>query len=308
MSKIKNIMNNKKILIPVLTLALIFSATVFLRRNYKYTNSAENNVFEKFEKIDAVLVHRSIDDLLEMSSLAIIGTYSGESESFQIRTPFDGVMNHTDFYIDVSEVLRGETEDLSIAVRVEGGTVGEHTEIHNPTVNFEVGQEYLLFLFQERSGGGFETVGEHFYILGHTQGIFSEKNSKRYISQDGVILMKKYLYAHINDVPVDKDYFRKQFLKSLKGNLESGFMGQEEHDMWLSNLDTYAKVVLIVNGIKLDYDIIDGIVVIKPTQEQMTAILEYPGDDIVFNLRPIGTSTDIYVVGTWFNGYDKIFL
>ena len=63
---------------------------------------------------------------------------------------------------------------------------------------------------------------------------------------------------------------------------------------------------LVVNGVELSYEIIDGVMVIKPAQAQMAAILAYAGKENVFDLRGSGIkSVDIYVAAGWFKDIDE---
>ncbi|MCL2165246.1 MAG: hypothetical protein FWH55_12880, partial [Oscillospiraceae bacterium] len=66
------------------------------------------------------------------------------------------------------------------------------------------------------------------------------------------------------------------------------------------------KPKLIVNGIELTCEIIDGVVQINPTQEEMAAILNASGDTVVFDVRGSGcTDVDLLVAASWFNDSDK---
>jgi hypothetical protein len=61
---------------------------------------------------------------------------------------------------------------------------------------------------------------------------------------------------------------------------------------------------LIVKGVELDYEIINGVVVIKPKQAQMTAILNATGNEIIFDLTGFD-SVDIQAAAGWFKDVDK---
>ena len=66
------------------------------------------------------------------------------------------------------------------------------------------------------------------------------------------------------------------------------------------------KPILIVNGVEMASEIVDGVLRISPTQEQMTAILNAPGDTVVIDVRGTGcTDVDLLVAAAWFNNCDK---
>ena len=77
--------------------------------------------------------------------------------------------------------------------------------------------------------------------------------------------------------------------------------------------DTYTEPIpklgnpkLVVNGVELDVEIIDGVVQLAPTQEQMEAILNTPGNTVVIDLRGSGsTDVNLLVASAWFNNSDK---
>jgi hypothetical protein len=62
---------------------------------------------------------------------------------------------------------------------------------------------------------------------------------------------------------------------------------------------------ITVNGIDIEYEIVNGVVVIKPTEEQTKAILNAPGGEIVFDLRGIGSNAEIAFNAGWFKDTDK---
>ena len=61
---------------------------------------------------------------------------------------------------------------------------------------------------------------------------------------------------------------------------------------------------IVINGIEIPVEVVDGVAVLKPTQSQMTDILNAPGDNIIFDLSG-QTSVDIYAAATWFKDVDK---
>ncbi|MCL2335868.1 MAG: cadherin-like beta sandwich domain-containing protein [Firmicutes bacterium] len=61
---------------------------------------------------------------------------------------------------------------------------------------------------------------------------------------------------------------------------------------------------ITVNGVKVNYTIVNGVAVLQPTQVQMSAILNASGSNIVFNLSG-QNAVDLYVGAGWFKNIDK---
>ena len=63
-------------------------------------------------------------------------------------------------------------------IRVQGGIVGNRKEIYNPTPDLEYDGEMIPFLYKPGRGGGFNTEGDYYYVLGLPQGIFKKVRRK----------------------------------------------------------------------------------------------------------------------------------
>jgi len=195
--------------------------------------------------ISGTIVERDLDDLLEKSCLVVEGTVVGHSDSFQIKSITGAVANYTDYYLETSTILRGETEDKEVTIRVQGGTVDKYTEIYENSPALKVGDTYLVFLYEPGRGGSFNTAGEYYYILGLTQGVFT-KNGNSYTPQNGLTVSTEELQIKVtakSDNPVDEYYFRNEYIENQKRNLETGFITQEEYDSLMKNIDVYATII-----------------------------------------------------------------
>jgi len=62
--------------------------------------------------------------------------------------------------------------------------------------------------------------------------------------------------------------------------------------------------IVTVNGIAINYTMVNGIVVLQPSQKQMSAILNASGSNIVFDLSG-QNAVDLYVGAGWFKNIDK---
>ena len=84
--------------------------------------------------ISGTLVERSLEDLFSKSALVVRGTVNESSETFRIQNTNGDVAIFTDYKFDVSELVRGNDLDDELIIRVQGGTIGNMTEVyeHSP--------------------------------------------------------------------------------------------------------------------------------------------------------------------------------
>lgn len=196
--------------------------------------------------ISGTLVERSLDDLYEQSALVAYGTITGQSEAFQIQNVSGPIANFTDYYFRINSTLRGSAESDTVTVRVQGGTVGNYTEVYEFSPSLEADNEYLLFLYKPGRGGAYNTAGDYYYVLGLTQGSFSEDSNGNFVSESGEVISQESLISALNadDLdPVDENYFRNEYIANQQRNLENGFITQEEFDEMMENIDQYATIV-----------------------------------------------------------------
>ena len=86
-------------------------------------------------------------------------------------------------------------------------------------------------------------IGDYYYILGLTQGIFVEESEGVFLSETGEKLTSNVFLSTIADAPVNENYFREQYIHNQQLNLENGFITQEEYDFRMANIDQYATIV-----------------------------------------------------------------
>lgn len=193
--------------------------------------------------ISGTLAEKSLDDLFEQSALVVTGNVSGKSNAFQIKSVSGSVANFTDYQFTIDNALRGFSEDNVITIRVQGGTVGNYTEICEFSPDLVQNHEYLLFLYKPGRGGAYNTAGNYYYILGLTQGAFEKDETGNFVSFSGESLRDEVLISSHNAVPVDEGYFRNEYIDNQRKNLENGFITQEEYDELMANIDQYATIV-----------------------------------------------------------------
>lgn len=224
-----------------LALFIVIAAVVVASVSIGFVKFTPKTVY-----ISGTLVERSLDDLYEQSALIAVGTVTGQSEAFQIKNVSGSIANFTDYYFNLNSILRGNEESDTITVRVQGGTVGNYTEVYEFSPNLETDNEYLLFLYKPGRGGAYNTEGDYYYVLGLTQGSFSEDNAGNFVSQSGEVLTQESLIAALDaeeSEPVNENYFRDEYIENQKRNLQNGFITQEEFDEMMTNIDHYATII-----------------------------------------------------------------
>ncbi|MGO9262813.1 MAG: hypothetical protein ACLQU1_42020 [Bryobacteraceae bacterium] len=111
----------------------------------------------------ATLQQLSMNDLIVKSTAIVHGKVASSSASFS------GKLIYTHYAVQVSEQFKGGNQ-TSIDVVVPGGTVGNLRQSFSGTPSFNVGDDYVFFLWTSRAGLT--------QVLGLTQGLFS-------VAQDG---------------------------------------------------------------------------------------------------------------------------
>lgn len=237
---------NKSFFILLTILLVLFSLASIYFVSSQYTTKPTNND-QIIHRIDGSLAYVSLSDLFDEATLVVQGTISDKTDAFQIESVSGSIANFTDYQFDVSSVLRGNLVDDAeyVEIRVQGGTVGNYTEIYSGTPDFNVGDSYLVFLYQPGRGGSFNTEGNYYYVLGLCQGVFSENEAGQYVSQAGEELSNDYLIQSLTaeNNPVDPDYFRNEYIENQQRNLENGFITQDEFDQLMRDIDDYASIV-----------------------------------------------------------------
>lgn len=204
----------------------------------------------------------SLEELLEQSTLVVYGRVT-QKELIFIQSIYGGdPYGHTDYYIESISILRGEpiNKDEVIVRVATGEAIDQNYElICDYLEELNIGEEYLLFLGRSELGGGYNTKGGQYFILGTNQGVF-EVSGRSTRSASGNMLPVKSS-AMFNDIeltyqtleskiktanieiPIDPDLHDEIELDSLKANLESGFFTQQEYERCIEELEQYATIV-----------------------------------------------------------------
>ncbi len=191
-----------------LSLALLGIFTCSLAWAYRpSTNGTLENADTKVQEETVTVVSRysvpyTVNELIERSTIVVKGTVEEISSPFTVRGVGNiGELQYTDYTISISEIARGENTDLSsVVVRMEGNPA-DGTIIYEDAPILEIGKEYLLFLQKPGVGGGFNTEGEYYYIIGSRQGVYeksegmatfsAQDNEEVYISQQVLLVMEE---------------------------------------------------------------------------------------------------------------------
>ena len=198
-----------------------------------------------------------IKNMVEESGVIVRGKVVG-FDYISIRSVNGAIVPHTDYIVEIYDVLRGEPVSNVLTVRVQGGENGE-TIFVNTDLSLAVGEEFVFFLFQPGCGSGWNTEGDYYKIIGGNSGLFKYGSDPANSGQDSAAPETVYRYNNSEvldyqslvetimhydkQYPVDKNYTYNMALKGLTENLESGFITQEEYDMWVAELEIYAVIV-----------------------------------------------------------------
>ena len=60
-----------------------------------------------------------------------------------------------------------------------------------------------------------------------------------------------------------------------------------------------------VSGVEIAFEVVNGVLTLRPTQEQMITILATPDKTVVFDLCGLPSSVELYVGANWFKDVDK---
>lgn len=200
---------------------------------------------------DVVLVSGTIealdsDLLVEKSNLIVCGKITGKSEPFQIQpVSGGGATVYTDYYMKPTKVIDGNLSNSEITIRVEGGTLGNTQWIVNEAPVYEVGEEYLAYLYQPDMGGGYNTAGDYYYTTGMMQGAFNSIDGKKFKSQNKA--KDKIITVEEIEIETEKSLadfsLKDECLENAKRNLKNGMISQQEYNETIASLDTYATIV-----------------------------------------------------------------
>ena len=253
------IMKRNNIAIIAVCCALVIAGTVFTGETRGETDENEGVISENYtdrpepvmDKPSGLLAERTLDDLQKRTPLIVRGKINNKLEPIYIEAVFGGTpVPHTDYEVEIDEVFRGNCEDKIITVRIMGAHVENgYTYLAEP--RFKEGMEYILFLIKPHMGAAYNVEGDdYYYIEGAEQGVYEKSEGESFVPQaqderDVIILSEFALeMKSINEkYPVDEQRYSNDFYRNMKSNLESGFISQEEYDVFIAEADIYAKIV-----------------------------------------------------------------
>lgn len=206
----------------------------------------------------------TFEDLVARSSVIIRGRILGFDFMKVKHATLDSTETFTKYYVEVLDVLRGETyNDKVVEFIVAGGEDNDQIFRNNDYV-FTVGDEYLLFMWMPKTmGTSYYPDGDYYTLTDGTAGYYKSsdetvKNAK------GLAVPKSFRPAmptnvkdetlyyldfieeikEYNDrLPIDEYAMRKQFESAYANNLKSGMMTQEEYDEAMAEFGKYGTIL-----------------------------------------------------------------
>ena len=234
-------------------------------------NESSDNGNKDIEAIvSGILPTITVSDMIDQASLIAVCEYVAPIDVIRVLG-----RNFTNHKMKVTEVLRGEETKEEITVRAEGGRAGGYNFIYEDGVEFSTGDKYLLFLYNPGTDDPYNTEGDHYFIVGVSQGAMrliderdhhyemlkidgeayasgsrasfkvSLESSLDTAAFDSVIVLDGFrsILAKMNEtVPINYNYVREQRLINAKANYENGVISKEKYDEILEGSREYAPI------------------------------------------------------------------
>lgn len=215
-------------------LCITLIAVINLKSNFNITTV----------EVSGINPHYELDELVEKSHIIAKGKITGQSDPFIVKPTNNGDESvFTDYYFELSEVLRGEkSSGDTISIRVEGGKKGKWNVVNETDVGMKIGDEVVAFLYKVNVGGGYTTNEDYYLIVAGNQGMyFIDENSneniyKNTITNDSPLIWEKALYELTSiskEKPINYNWVYDEVINNLKANVETGFMTNEEYEKTL---------------------------------------------------------------------------
>jgi len=113
------------------------------------------------------IVKFTLDDLIKNSDAVVVGTVTEILPAKKDETAFGITLIYTDVVIQPERYLYGKSQADRIAVRVNGGRIGDTVMIAEDEAEFTVGEECVVFLthptYAHAAADGF--TEEDYYIV-----------------------------------------------------------------------------------------------------------------------------------------------
>lgn len=201
--------------------------------------------------VSKCIAEHSPEELLEKSHLVVRGVLTEVSPAAWVDLESGGRSIYTNYTFDVKETYRGKEKE-QVVLSLEGGQVGNENLICEAGPSFELGKEYVLFLYRPMPGYGLATEEEYYWRVGSDQGVYEIESGA-----DGAVMAvsqddgaKSSLQTFSNRIkeldqeyPVNYNWEREEMLENMKANLESGFITKEESEEILAKLQQYPERV-----------------------------------------------------------------
>ena len=204
------------------------------------------------QNVSGVVVQLTFEEMLGKCHLAVMGEVTGVSEPFAVK-PVNGgdASNFFEYELTVEDAYIGDASaGDKVNVRVTGGLVGNVQTYCAETPNFEIGTKVIAILKKATKGSNLYVTDEDYYlIVGVNQGIFTIEPSGDSVSSIVELKSRKVEdvkaaiieFSKTYEVDIDDTY--KNAINKLNESLKNGRITQEEYDISLRNIESYAERV-----------------------------------------------------------------
>lgn len=226
--------------------------------SYGVENEKADNTEPEYRMVTTGLIaEQSVEELEKSSTAVLLGKIVDKSNAFEITSVTGTTSNFTDYYLEVLKSYRGDkSEGDTVSIRLNEGIVGNLEVIDETGPTFEIGQEYVVFLYNPGVGGDFNTEGDYYYVNGVTQGVYPYNGEDELISEfdaekddtnaDELKLRIEELKNNIQIVneeyPVSEINLRQEIIDNLTHNYENRFITEEQYNETIEQLDMYATI------------------------------------------------------------------
>lgn len=210
------------------------------------------------QSISILLPVMTQEDMMEQSTLIIRGTVTEQSEPFQIA-PANGAdpSNFMDYTVSVQKVLRGDSSNQSVTVRVQGGTTNGISTVCDESAELPQDTELLLYLYAPNMGMQYNTEGDYYYVTGMYRGVYTldtSGNNETFVNEhnaDDPDLeavwqadeLEAVIAAYTQQHPVNENAMREQAIAQCEQQLADGTISQDEYEQQMKDIDAYATIV-----------------------------------------------------------------
>lgn len=238
--------------ISIGAIALVLSGVIYVNHTVAIKEDIPSNtVSSEYSKLEihGSIAYRSMEDLKRLSSHIIYGEVVDETVIQVAPTDGGKPINFTNYSVIPIQNIYGKLDTAEpITVRVMGGSNEALEVIYDGAPDIKVGDRSIFFLNKSDVGGLYITKDDYYMITGDNQGVFhpdpNEEGAFVSVAEERIQLskfasqMKMYRSSQAAE-----DIWRLEAIDALQGNLERGFITQEEYDQAMKALDEYATVI-----------------------------------------------------------------